>query len=225
MVTGSLFFACATTRPSPTDDADIEDGVAELTRALPGDLAALYRVRVARSGGLRLAVVTAGGEGRMTISEPFGSAVSLAAWFEDGRSVAYDMEAGCRVDAADLRSVLGLRAMPLAQAARLLAGRLPTCAGDEIAALGDRKLRLRGAGWEAAATVEADPWRVAEIRELGVVSDGWRIELADHTRSVPGRVTVTNTDGRWAELELSRMEWPQRQVLPKLPDFPPCEGR
>jgi hypothetical protein len=206
------------------DQSRLADGVAALTRPLPGDLAALYRMRVPKTGGLRLAVATSGDEGRMTISEPFGAAVSLTAWSGDGASVHFDMEHGCRRDVADLRQVLGLRALPLAQAVRLLGGRLPAVPGDDTRETEGSDIEIRGEGWAARIRLAADPWRVLEVAELGAGSDGgWLIELEDHSSSVPGRIRVTNADGRWAELELSRMEWPVGAVLPALPGFPRCD--
>ena len=90
---------------------ELADAVALLVRPLPGDFAALYDLRVARSGGLRLAVVTAG-DGRMTISEPFGGAVSLSAWTAGGSSMFFDMDQGCRREVDDLEEVLGVAPFP-----------------------------------------------------------------------------------------------------------------
>ena len=216
---------CASAERTLVDRDRVEEGVAVLSRSLPGDLAALYRMRVPKTGGLRLSVATSGDEGRMTISEPFGAAVSLTAWSGSGTSVHFDMEEGCRRDAADLRQVLGLRALPLDQAVRLLGGRLPAAPGDDISSIDGPDLEIRGEGWAARVRLAADPWRVLEVAELGADrGEGWLIELDDHSSSVPGRIRVTNADGRWAELELSRMEWPVGAVLPMLPDFPTCDG-
>ena len=224
MIAGAAV-GCSSTGGPSLDDERMADGVSVLSRPLPGDLAALYRMRVPKTGGLRLAVVTAGGEGRMTISEPFGSAVSLTAWSGDGSSVHFDMEQGCRRDVADLRQVLGLRALPLAQAVRLLGGRLPVGPGDDVTLVEGSGIEVRGDGWGARVRLAVDPWRVLEVAEIGARDDdGWLIELADHTSSVPGRIRVTNADGRWAELDLSRMEWPEGAVLPHLPNFPHCGG-
>lgn len=215
--------ACTTADRAAPNEPPIADAVATLGRDLPGDLAALYDMRVSSTGGLRLAVVTSGGRGRMTISEPFGSAVSLTAWNGDGTSVHFDLDRGCRSDAGDLRAVLGLRALPLAQAVRLLGGRLPAARGDAVIAVAAREIEIRGAGWGSSVTVAANPWRVLSVRELGGDHHhAWTIQLDDHTSSVPGRVRVTNADGRWAELELRRLEWPSSPQLPDLPDLPPC---
>lgn len=216
---------CASAERTPVDRRRVAEGVAVLSRPLPGDLAALYRMRVPKTGGLRLSVATSGDEGRMTISEPFGAAVSLTAWSGTGSSIHFDMEEGCRRDAADLRQVLGLRALPLDQAVRLLGGRLPAAPADNVSSTDGPDIEIRGDGWAARVRLAADPWRVLEVAELGAErGDGWLIELDDHSSSVPGRVRVTNADGRWAELELSRMEWPVGAVLPELPDFPACDG-
>jgi len=214
---------CATIESQPIDRDRVEEGVTVLSRPMSGDLAALYRMRVPKTGGLRLAVVTAGDDGRMTISEPFGSAVSMTAWSGGGSSVHFDMEQGCRRDVADLRQVLGLRALPMAQAVRLLGGRLPAGAQDEVSVDGGSRVEIRGKGWAARVRLAEDPWRVLEVTEISATDNGgWLIELADHTRSVPGLIRVTNADGRWAELDLSRMEWPESASLPSLPDFPRC---
>ena len=63
-----------------------------------------------------------------------------------------------------------------------------------------------------------------EARALKAGDRGWRIELEDHTSSVPGRIRVTNPDGRWVKLELARLEWPDDAPLPEVPDFPRCDG-
>ena len=227
LLTAALVVAaigCASAPGRVADPGELEEGVEILTRPLPGDLAAVYRMRVSASGDLRLSIVTAGGDGRMTISEPFGGAVSLAAWIGERRSVVFDMEAGCRRDHADLRQVLGIRALPLAQAALLLGGRLPVAAGDEVLVEGGA-IEIHGDRWSARARIERDPWRVVEVAELdSPPGGGWLIELDEHSSSVPGRIRVTNADGRWAELDLSRMEWPDGTTLPELPDFPPCGG-
>jgi hypothetical protein len=55
---------------------------------------------------------------------------------------------------------------------------------------------------------------------------GWRVELRDHSSSVPGWLRVRGANGRWAELELVRLEWHQDAGLPPVPELPPCaEGR
>lgn len=214
---------CASGRSVGLEEDRLDEAIATLTRPLPGDFAGLYAMRMSRSGGFRLAVITAGDGGRMTVSEPFGAAISLTAWSTGGPAVFFDMEAGCRRPAADVEEVLGVRAVPLAQAVRLLGGRLPALAGDDVVPRADGDIELVGDGWAARVRVAPDPWRVQEVAEVGALRGrGWRIELDDHTSSVPGRIRVENVDGRWVELELTRMEWPESARLPDLPDFPEC---
>jgi hypothetical protein len=196
-----------------------------LSRPLPGDFTALYRLRVAKSGGLRLAIATAEDAGRLTISEPFGSAVSLTAWAFGQPTVHFDMKEGCRRDIEDLEEVLGVATLPVNTAVRLLGGRLPATEAESVTLATDENLTVNGAGWSAVVRLATDPWRVVEVREVDPASgDGWRIELSDHTSSVPGLVLLEHPDGRWAELDLARLEWPQQASLPDLPDFPSCGG-
>ncbi len=214
---------CASRGQTVVDSAQFAEAMELLTRPLPGDFAALYGLRVARSGGLRLAVVTAGDEGRLTISEPFGGAVSLTAWSGRGPAVFFDMDEGCRREVVDLEEVLGVGALPLSQAVRLLGGRLPVIPGDEVVLDSDGAIDVRGAGWAARIRLSQEPWRVVEVSELGPVGGaGWHIELSSHASSVPGTIRLENSDGRWAELELTRLEWPQQASLPELPVFEPC---
>lgn len=216
---------CATGSRIEVDSDELAVAVAQLNRPITGDIAALYDLRVARSGGMRLAVVTAGDEGRMTISEPFGSAVSLTAWSDLGPTIFFDMDEGCRREVDDLEEVLGVGSLPLSQAVRLLGGRLPALPGDEVE-LGDGgHLEVRGVGWTVELRLAADPWRIVELAELRADgSAGWRLELSSHTSSVPGRIRLESPDGRWVELELKRLEWPEEASLSDLPDFPICPG-
>lgn len=217
---------CATTQPMViVDQARLDEAVAALSRPLPGDLAALYRMRGSKTGGLLLSVITAGDDGRMTISKPFGSAVSLTAWMAERPTLLFDMDEGCRREVEDLREVLGLGAPPMGQAVRLLGGRLPAMPGDTVTTGPDGRIGISGAGWAAWVRVAPDPWRVVEVdaRDAGGVG-GWRMELKAHTSSVPEVVRLTNSDGRWVELKLSRLEWPADASLPELPDFPRCGG-
>lgn len=193
-----------------------------LTRPLPGDPAALYRMRVSSSGGLRIAMLTSGDAGRMTVSEPFGSAVSLTAWTGSGPPAFYDLREGCWLEASDLERVLGVAAMPLPQAVRLLGGRLPATADDRLSGRDDGRIGIEGSGWSALVTLGAAPWRVLEVEEGGSRKGRWRIVLGDHSLSVPGSLRVEDADGRWAELELVRLEWNDGVDLPALPDLPPC---
>jgi len=224
----SVFFllAAAGCRSAALETApvDLDAAIERLSRPLPGDPAALYRVRVSSSGGLRLALLTRGEQGRFTVSEPFGSAVSLTAWSGSRPATFFDLRQGCRLEASDLGQVLGVAAMPLPQAVRLLIGRLPANADDRLTPGNDGRILVEGQGWRAFVTVRAEPWRVVLVEESGNRGTGWRLELGDHSLSVPGSVRVENGDGRWAELELVRLEWNDGGELPSLPDLPHCVG-
>lgn len=187
-----------------------------------GDPAALYRLRVPSAGGLRLSVLTNGQEGRMTIAESFGSAISLTAWSGTERPTFFDMREGCRVESADLSRVLGVAAMPMPQAIRLLSGRLPVLDGDHLRWLDDGRLQVDGAGWAATLTISPDPWRVLSVAESTASGKGWRLELSEHEQSVPGRIGIKKPGQRWVELELVRLEWRDGRILPTLPDLPEC---
>ena len=152
LLSAAIGVGCATTEPAVLDPAQLAEAVANLTRPLPGDLAALYRMRVARSGGLRLAVLAADRDVRMTVSEPFGAAVSLTSWTAPGPAVSFDMERGCRRDSDELRAVLGVDALPLGQAARLLAGRLPALDGDTVVVNDAGLVEVRGDNWDSTVT-------------------------------------------------------------------------
>lgn len=212
---------CRSAAPAVTPQ-DLEMAIETLMRPLPGDPAALYRVRVSSSGGLRIAMLTSGDAGRMTVSEPFGSAVSLTAWTGSGPPTFYDLREGCWLEASSLERALGVAAMPLPRAVRLLGGRLPAHADDRLTGHDDGRIGIEGFGWSALVTVGAAPWRVLEVEEGGSRKGRWRIVLRDHTLSVPGSLRLENADGRWAELELVRLEWNDGVVLPALPDVPPC---
>ena len=97
LVAAVMITGCATTRPAAFDPARLDEAMENLGRPLPGDMAALYRMRVPKTGGLRLTVITAGYDGRMTVSEPFGGAVSLTAWAAGNPTVFFDMDEGCRL--------------------------------------------------------------------------------------------------------------------------------
>jgi hypothetical protein len=221
----TLGVGCTTTRPSVFDEEQIDEAIEMLVRPLPGDLAAVYDLRAVGSPGLRVSVLTAGNDGRMTVSEPFGAAVSLTAWSADGPSVFYDMDEGCRRETADLREILGVGALPLAQAARLLGGRLPWISGDEIIRSDPSGVEIRGTGWYARVRLAAEPWRVVEVEDLRPSGGGaWRIELGEHNDALPGWIRVTNPDGRRVILDLRRIEWPEGVSLPDPPAFPRCGG-
>ena len=206
----------------PPGAADLEEARLRLSRPLPGNPTALYHLRVPSSGGLRLSMLTSGEAGRLTVSEPFGSALSLTAWAGVGPSTFFDLRQGCRLEAADLKQILGIAAMPLPQAVRLLGGRLPAIDGDRISIRSNGRLFVEGAGWKALIEVVPEPWRVMSVAEEKAGGGGWKIELGDHTASVPGVVHVQRENGRWAELELVRLEWKAANDLPPLPEMPEC---
>ncbi len=202
----------------------------ELSGPLPGSMGALYRLRVPSSGGLSFSVLVLGEQGRLTISEPFGSAISVTAWSGAEPPEVFDLREGCRFAADTLSGVLGVSSLPLPEAARLLGGRLPAVPSDRIGPTSDGRLRIAGVGWVGLVTVAPDPWRVTEVED-GSAADGsgWRIVLRDHRLTVPGWLKAWSVDGRWAELELLRLQWNRVQALPPLPELPMCaeagEGR
>ena len=181
----------------------------------PGNMAALYRLRVRATGGLRLSVLTVWDAGRVTISEPFGSAVSLTAWQGLSHPMVFDLRERCRFTTNDLSGVLGVSNLPLPQAIRILAGRLPALEGDRIEVSADGRLRVIGARWSGLVTVATDPWRVVAVEDITEgEGNGWRVELRDHAVSIPGWLRVRGDDGRWAELELTRLQWNTTTELP-----------
>jgi hypothetical protein len=170
-----------------------------------------------------MSLLTSGAAGRLTVTEPFGAAVSITAWEGTRPPVFFDLREGCRLEAVDLSRVLGIGAMPLPQAVRLLVGRLPAAGMDRVSIEGSRLL-IEGAGWSARLEVAPDPWRVTRVREAVRGDRGWRIELDDHMRAVPGSVRLRRDDGRSAELELVSLEWNDGPDLPAVPELPRCEG-
>jgi len=212
---------CQSTAPV-TVPIDPEAAIERLNRPLSGDPAALYRLRVSSSGGLRMSVLTSGKDGRLTVSEPFGSAVSLTSWSGSQQPTFFDLRKGCQIQAMDLEQALGVAAMPLPQAVRLFVGRLPTTSDDWVAPREDGRILVEGLRWAALVTVAAEPWRVVSVEEVSARGNGWSFELSDHNFSVPGFVRVENADGRWAELELVRLEWSKGSELPPVPDLPLC---
>jgi len=172
-----------------------------------------------------MALRTSGTEGRLTVSEPFGSAVSITAWIGRQAPTFFDLREGCRLEGADLSRVVGIDVLPLPQAVRLLAGRLPTRDGDQLSLSEDGRFLVEGEGWAAVVTVAAAPWRVVAVEEAGPEGLRWSLTLADHTSSVPGEVYIEQKDGRWAQLNLVNLEWKDGGVLPALPDLPKCSTR
>jgi hypothetical protein len=219
--------ACVSSAPE-IGSIDLEAARSHLGRPLTADPAVLYRLRVPSSGGLRLAVMASGEDGRLTVSEPFGSAVSLTAWSGEQPPTFYDLREGCRLEAVNLEQALGVAAVPLPQAVRLMCGRLPAIEGDEVSVSPDGRLLVTGRGWSALVTVAPDPWRVVEVEDGNPNGAAWRISLGNHIASVQGliplpkSIRVKKIGGRWAELELVGLEWNQEAQLPPLPGLPLC---
>ncbi len=214
-------FACRSAGPLFTEP-ELQEAITSLQRPLPGEPVALYKLRVPNTGGLRLSVRTSGEEGRLTVAEPFGAAISITAWGGSRPPTFFDLREGCRVQASNLSHVLGVPALPLPEAVRLLGGRLPSSAGDRVSAGDDGRILVEGTGWAAVVTVAPDPWRVVAVTAVGKGKPAWRLELGDHSASVPGTVRISQREGRWAELALIRLEWNEGGPLPELPDLLPC---
>jgi hypothetical protein len=215
----------STVAPASVDRDAMQQALELLSRPLSGDLGALYRLRVSSSGGLRLSVLTKGPQGRMTISEPFGSAVSLTAWGGTGAPEVFDLRASCRLPAADLSTVLGVGRLPLAQAVQLLGGRLPAGVEDRLDIVADARIRVSGEWGSGLVTIAQDPWRVISFeQQIPSGGEAWTVRLGRHTLSTPGWIRVEAADGRWAELELVHLEWDRVGELPALPRIPRCES-
>ena len=213
---------CASTRVDPER---IDEAIGDLGRPLQSDMAALYDLRIPRSSGLRLTVLNAGDAGRFSISEPFGAALSITAWSPDKPVELLDLDRGCRRPIDELEGIAGVGALPARQAARLLGGRLPAVVGDEVWPGPGGAIAVRGAGWAAVVRIQADPWRVVEVREVRADRRrGWRIRLDEHDGPIPGRLHLVVPGTGKAELELKRIEWRDQLQLPALPDLPRCGG-
>jgi hypothetical protein len=205
------------------DATDLVEAIEVLRRPLPGSMAGLYNLRVPSSGGLKLSVVESNGQGRLTISEPFGAAVSMMAWGGLDGTLFFDLRRGCRVRGSDLSAMLGVGSLPAPQAVRLLAGRLPASDSDSVAARDDGRLEVTGENWSASVRLAREPWRVVAVHEnVDSGGAGWSIELEDHSASVPGRVRVAGADRRRVELELVRLQWDTVDALPVLPAYELC---
>jgi hypothetical protein len=201
----------------------LEDAARVLGEPLPPRVAALYRLQVPESSGLRASLLTADDAGRLTVSDSFGRAVLLAAWSRDGEATLYDLDAGCAVSGADLSAVVGAGGLPVEQAVRLLAGRLPAVDGD-VVRIGSGQLEVDGTTWSARVTVAGDPWRVLEVRSGTRAAEAWSITLGEHTGALPKEIRIERADGQWARLELIRRQLTGLGPLPDLPDLPPCTG-
>ena len=211
--------ACRTAQAPP--EGPVEAGLQLLERPLPGDLAALYRMRVPKTGGLRLTVLASGRAGRLTVAEPFGSALSLLAWEGAGRAVLADFRRDCRREVTDASAVLGVPGLPLPQAVLLLGGRLPALPEDRVVPVGGGQVRVEGDAFALRVRLARDPWRVVAVEGPGE-PPAWRLVLDEHTVSVPRKLRATARDGLWVELELVRLEWDTVERLPDPPELPPC---
>ncbi len=229
VVVGLLFVAavasgCRSTAPPTTIPADeLATAVAALAGPPATGVAALYRLRVPSTSGLRASITTSADGGRMSISDSFGRALLVAVWTGNRDGELYDLDVGCRVPGADLSAMIGAGGLPVEQAVWLLSGRLPAAAGDRID-VGEDGLEITGRDWSAHVVVARDPWRVLEVRADTPAATAWRIELDDHTGSIPKSVFVKRADGEWARLELVRRETIGTVALPELPDLPVCVG-
>jgi hypothetical protein len=210
---------------SETVPVDPVAAIENLNRPLTADPAALYRLRISSSGGLRMSLLTSGEDGRLTVSEPFGAAVSLTCWSGAHQPTFFDLREGCQIQARDFEQALGVAAMPLPQAVRLFAGRLPATEDDWVTPHENGQILIEGLRWAALVTVAADPWRVVSVEQVDADDKGWRFKLSDHSLSVPGFLRIENADGRWAELELVRLEWNDGAELPSPPELPLCTAQ
>ena len=222
---GLAVVGCRSTSSPPAavlTGSELESAVRALAGGPASDVTALYRLRVPRASGLRAALRTSGPAGRLTVSDPFGSAVSLVAWSDGDRGDVFDLEEGCRVPDVDLAAVLGVGRLPLEPMLRLLVGRLPAAEGDAVSAA-DGGFVVRGLAWQARVEVAPGPWRVTRVvGQAGGRHDAWRIALASHHGAVPGEIRIDRDDGRWARLELVRLVLGPVAALPDLPDLPDC---
>ena len=218
VLVGLVAVGCATTTAPPMPAVDTRAGIVALEGPAPADLAALYRIQVPGRGRLRMAVLTSGDAGRLTVTEPFGSAVSITAWDGD-RVRLYDFERDCAAWIAGDELLPAVRALSPERAVRLLAGRLPAAPADVVAIDTGGRVAIRGAGAGLDAALAPDPWRVASAS----ADDGsWSIEVRHHTGALPAVFDVRDERGRRVGVELLQFEWSEARELPDLPDLPPC---
>jgi hypothetical protein len=218
---------CGSSAPvARIDPAAAAEGLEQLAAPPAGDLAALYRLHGRAAGSLRLSVLVVGAAGRFSVSERMGSALSIAAWGPTGADQLYDLREGCRLVGDGAAEVFGFRALPLRQAARLLAGRLPAGDDDRVVVLPTGQIRVDGRGWGADVRLAPGPWRVVEVRQRdGEDAAGWRVEISEHAGSVPTALEVTGADGRWVRLAAVQIQWNTVDELPPLPELPRCTPR
>ena len=70
--------------------------------------------------------------------------------------------------------------------------------------------------------VAPEPWRVTAVEDGNPDGAQWRISMGDSTADYPRKIRVEKIGGRWAELELVRLEWKKTVQMPPLPDLPLC---
>ncbi len=216
--------ACRSAGTPVLSSAELHAGVSVLSRPLTGDLAALYRLTVPSSGGLRLSILTHGRAGRLTVSEPFGSAISLAAW--GVKTQLFDLRHGCRLEATQRQALFFEGRMPLEELARLLGGRLPSGPGDRIVVQPDGQVVILGHAWSCRVRLARNPWRVTYVEgPAGTAEARWHIRLGQHTSSLPGFLRAEWGHRKWAELKLVRLQWNTVRALPPVPELPPCRSR
>jgi len=197
----------------------IQDGILKLRRALPGQMAALYRLKVGSTQTLRLALLAEKAWGRITISESFGSTLSIAAWDEAESPRFLDLRQGCRLPENDLAGLFGFSEIPLERLPLLLGGRLPVEEGDQLEfSKTSGELFVQAPKWKAALRLAPNPWRVVELR-----SGDFVIKLSDHSLSVPGRIETRDEDGRRVRLDLLRLQWKITRKPGELPELPLCQ--
>lgn len=218
-------FGCRSVLPAapPLAAADVGAARLALTRPLPGSMAALYRLRVPSTGTLRLSVLSLAGAVRLSVSEPFGSTLMIAASAPAAGSALLDLRASCRLAGSDPTTGFGLTGLPLDRVVRLLGGRLPALGADRVELTAAGELLVTGDGWRAAVGVAPDPWRVVTVRDARpAVPVGWSLTISEHTLSLPKQLRIERADGEWAELEVVGLEWDTVTELPPLPDLPEC---
>lgn len=211
---------CSSLKPvDAVGDIDLSSGMKLLSRPLPGPMAALYRLRAGSTGNLRLSLIADHEWGRMTVAESFGSTLSIVAW-EGGGSLplVLDMRHGCRLHQNDLAGVLGFSSIPVRRMMRLLGGRLPLEAGDQLERGSGGKLRIEGRNWKGRLVLASNPWRVVRLN-----SGDFSVVLKDHTLSVPGRIEMEDLEGHRIRLDLLRLKWEIKRKPEELGDFPFCE--
>lgn len=210
---------CRSTTPVlSTGEEQLSAAIRELTRPLPGPMAALYRLQVGSTRTLRLAVLADGDWGRMTISESFGSTLSIGAWDEAEGSRVLDMRDGCQLPPRGLAGELGLGEIPMKRIPLLLGGRIPLEEDDHLDFGRDPgEILIRSDHWQALIRLVPDPWRVCELR-----SGEFVVKLSDHSLSVPGRIETRDASGRLIRLDLLRLKWEIGRKPGALPELPLC---